>query len=227
MRQGPVGLTPRRWAEQLRCVPFKNELPEHKLERQLVRTICTDSRSPVLFGYICAMAWGGQGRGHAPSAWAEREKIAALLKKLRMGRLSRQRAFNLFSESNLSGLGPSFFTKLLYFFSPTPAFYIMDQWTAKSVNLLVGSNLVRMAGNVPSEYNKGGNYQVFCEEIDLMAGLMGVTGETIEERLFSWGGRARWPWRAYVVRNWPNHPRQRYSRNSMHDIYPHIPHCDF
>jgi hypothetical protein len=83
----------------------------------------------------------------------------------------------------------------------------MDQWTAKSVNLLSGRKMVLMASDSPANSNTGDNYDAFCEEIDSIAKLINCSGQEAEERLFSQGGRPRWAWREYVLKNWqpPSH----------------------
>jgi len=233
--QGPVGYVPKNWADshKLSGVPNAATLPVSKLDRHGVRKICRNPANHVLFGYVCAMAWGLQGagpggRGHVASAWAAKARLIPKLTALRAGGLTRAAAYDLFTgRGAVPGLGPSYFTKLLYFFSPEPTFYIMDQWTGKSVDLLTGEWVVRMAGNAVSNLNKAGNYQAFCEEIDSLAGLLGNTGEQIEERMFSKGGHHPAPWRAHVVANWPaRKPHHRYHAAGLHAIYPHIPITD-
>ena len=230
--QGAINVPPAVWVanHEIAGVPNSNDLPNYQLTRQAVRSICTDPTKPVLFGYACAMAWGGQGGGSGgarsvDSAWANHRVLEARLETLRAGELGRRDAYALFCNGGeIPGLGPSYLTKLLYFFSPSPSSYIMDQWTAKSVNLLTRQKVVRMAGEWPSADNKGGNYQAFCEELDLIGGLLGCSGEIAEERIFSQGGRHPWPWRAYVKKHWPISPRlPRYSAADLHATYPHIP----
>lgn len=208
--QGAVGVAPLKWVTRhgLAGVPDQAALSHVVLNREAVIEICREPAHDVLFAYACAMAWGGQGggpggRGHVAAAWNARAQLVPRLTALRAGGLSRSEAYTLFCGAGaVPGLGPSFFTKLLYFFSPAPSFYIMDQWTAKSVNLLTGTALVRLAGHAPSSQNQGGNYEAFCQEVDLMAGLLNCPGQVAEERLFSKGGRKRWPWRAYLRQHW-------------------------
>lgn len=230
---GPIGHAPAAWARSrsLAGVPVgPTPLPGHKLDRASVRSICINAANPVLFGYVCAMAWGGQGGGpgavrHVASAWSARAKIAAHLTKLRAGGLSRCAAYDLFVGSGaVPGLGPSYFTKLIYFFSPSSDFYIMDQWTAKSIALLTGQWVVRMAVNDLSTLNKCGNYQAYCEEVDAIAHALRVPGADAEEMMMSKGGHKPWPWRAHVRASWPIHsPATRYNAKTMRTTYPHIP----
>ena len=229
---GRVGFIPEQWADNhaLRDLPTKEtSLPTCQLDREQVRKICQNPDLPVLFGYICAMAWGLQGAGpggakHVTAAWAARAALIPKLLTLRDGALKRGQAYDLFTGANaVQGLGPAYFTKLLYFFHPSPHCYIMDQWTAKSVNLLTGNWVVRMVGDAVSNLNKCGNYQAYCEEVDAMAALLGVRADDCEEMLMSKGGHNPWPWRAYVRAKWVIHaPVSRYSRSGMHSRYPHI-----
>lgn len=220
-KQGPLGLPPFLWAERLGLndVPLKEQLPKKSLDRDLVRKICRDFKNPVLFGYVCAMCWGVQEKGPRGNqgvlvAWEGRETIEKHLEKIKNKNLSRSEAFNLFKGIKVKGLGPSYFTKLLFFFSPAEKFWIMDQWTAKSVNLLTGERIVRLSGGAPSSKNKGGNYQAFCEEIDNLASQMNCSGNEIEQRLMS-RGKPPGKWRKYVVKH-------DYDKEKMVERYPHI-----
>ena len=106
----------------LEGVPQSKRIPNKLLSRQEVRKICRDKKNPVLFGYVCAMAWGFQGKGPNGSkpvqkAWENREKIAKALEKIRGGGLSICESYDLFTGLNtVPYLGPSYFTKLIYFF---------------------------------------------------------------------------------------------------------------
>lgn len=233
---GNIGIAPSKWVQihRLSGIPTASiPIPTHQLNRTQVRAICTNPAIPVLFGYICSMAWGSQGAGpggsrYVKQAWGSNQILANHLGALRGGGLSRGQAYNLFLKTPVPGLGPAYWTKLLYFFSPTPDFYIMDQWTAKSINLLTNNKVVRMVGNAVSNFNKKGNYEAYCYEVDEIARLMGISGEQAEEMLVSKGGRNRWPWRCHVVYFWKNNkPKGRYNASAMNAKYPHIPLADF
>jgi Putative 8-oxoguanine DNA glycosylase OGG-like protein len=201
--QGTVGSVPRKWAiRRLENVPSPNAIPCRQLERNEARAFCTDSTNNVLHGYICAMAWGGQ-RFHATTAWQHRDRLRKHLKRLRKGDLTRCKAYELFcGKGQIRGLGPSYFTKLIAFFSPGTNFYIMDQWTAKSINLLAGRCVVKIVGDSPCAANTGQNYEEFCCEIDEIARRIGCAGVKVEQRLFSRGGRNPGEWRNYVRENY-------------------------
>jgi len=208
-QQGAIGSAPSLWAERILQVPFEG-LPQNPLNRTQVREICSNMENDVLLGYICVMAWGGQSNrfGYAQQAWANLDLIDQRLTQLRMQVLTHFEAYNLFTgENQIPGLGPAYITKLIYFFSPDPAsrqtgFYIMDQWTGKSIDLLIGHWVVRMVGNAVANTNNYRNYQVFCENVDRIAQIMHIPGSQVEEMLFSKGGIHPWPWRQHVRDNW-------------------------
>jgi hypothetical protein len=177
------------------------------LTRDKLRTICRDGSENVLVAYICTMAWGAQHARHARSAWTSRDDLIPKLNKLRRENLERSAAYNLFTgENRIPGLGPAYFTKLLFFFPPSKANYIMDQWTSKSMILLTGDNdLIRMSGGPhegPNGANSGEDYQRFCKAIDCLAAELNLSGERTEELIFSAGGVDAGCWRKYVRKHW-------------------------
>jgi hypothetical protein len=224
---GAIGHSPKGWVAIHNIQRVHVGLSSESRDRKTVRSICQDPAIPVLQGYIEVMAWGSQGAGragsrHVLSAWAEREKLEYVLNMVRAGRLTRRQGYNLFlKEVRVPGLGPAYWTKLLYFFSPDTLFYIMDQWTAKSMNLLIGQQLVRLQGSALCNKNKAGNYQAYCEEIDEMAKILEIDGDQVEEMLMSKGGRHPQKWRAYVRSNYEYDPK------ILRSKYPHIPSSDF
>lgn len=215
--QGPIFLPPSVWVSRLSDdgVEHFQTLPNKVLNRHQVRGYCQDPKNNVLFGYLCAMAWGNQGPGvmvnHAINVWRQREAIAERLIMIRDGNLNRAASYDLFAGANaIAGLGPSYLTKLLYFFSPEKNQYIMDQWTTKSINFLIDDNVVLMSGHAPSGNNTGANYEYFCAKVDELVLIAGAreqinTGEQIEQRLFSRGGHNPGAWRIIIRAAYPKH----------------------
>lgn len=218
--QGPVGTAPAAWAERFGVEIVRNagsggpSLSTNRLDRSQVRELCRDPDNDVWFGYVNAMAWGDQGKrfpANAERAIEHRRAIETLLLKLRHDKPDRAAAYELFRAAAVPGLGPSFYTKLLYFFDARkPArCYIMDQWTAKSVNLLAGRTVVKLDNGTPSPRNTGETYEAFCTEVDKLASCLTseigpVSGEQVEERLFSSGGSGKrlGAWRKHVRELW-------------------------
>ena len=89
-------------------------------------------------------------------------------------------------------------------------FYIMDQWTAKSVILITGEPVVKVSGDFPSPENTGADYERFCQTVDAIADELSrsgksYSGQLAEERMFSAGAVGRGKpgkWRAYVKQHW-------------------------
>jgi len=202
---GPVGYIPADWVRSHSLTgipPAAVPIPVTQLDRAAVRAICRNPAYPVLLGYVCAMAWGLQGVGqygppNVARAWCQRAGIEQSLIQLRNGGLTRAAAYNLFrtprgNNNIISGLGPAYFTKLLYFFSPTNDFYIMDRRTGQAVDVLTGTWVVTVTDEGGINANRSSDYQAYCDEVDLIARELSVTGEQAEEML--------WAWRNY---NWP------------------------
>jgi hypothetical protein len=225
--QDTFGKSPVSWAKANRINLGLEDycLPDKVLTRQEVRKVCHDKSTPVLFGYVCAMAWGLQGSGPGGNrtverSWGAKSKIEKLLIEIRTSSLTRAQGYELFKRNPVPGLGPAYFTKLIYFFLPNdPTGYIMDQWTAKSINLLAGRKIVRMVGESPSRANSSENYESFCQIVDILAQKVGCTGDEFEQRLFSQNGqykKVRGAWRTHVINNWEKQkPTERYEHLEM------------
>lgn len=184
-------------------------IPEGLQDRYQVRDICRDSARHVLVGYICAMAWGGQGPGkmqhHAKRAWGSRSLLVPILERIKAGGLTRAQAYDVLNDAAIEGLGPSYFTKLIFFFMPERNSYIMDQWTAKSINYLTARKIVKLNSHVPSRANSGEDYERYCmlvEELRDHLATLGekLSGEEVEQRIFSSGGKGKalGKWRALI-----------------------------
>lgn len=204
IEQKAIFFAPSAWAENLGLKGADQFcLPNISLNRDEVREYCQDLNRDVLFGYLCVMAWGGQGigvtRGNAIKAWENKDRIIENINILRINhKLQRECAYNLFVKNKIPGLGSSYWTKLIFFFYFNKDKYIMDQWTAKSINYLWGGPIVPMSGDILNTKKFTGTiYKNFCECIDELA-LIATnrqnegrrwTGEQIEQRLFSAGGK--------------------------------------
>lgn len=227
-RQGMVGDIPSLWAEEMR-IEHQYKLPNTSLSREEVHNISKNQDTPLLKAYLIIMAWGAQGRGpggrkYVMQAWSERSKLEKYIEEIRLGELTREQEYNLFcGEGEISGLGPAYFTKLLYFFSPNRDRYIMDQWTTKPIILLTGKNLIRHSNQGPTRKNTGKNYELFCQVIDnLVYEINATSGDEVEQRLFSVGSIRRQPrgeFRQFIVERWKNRPKlPRYSSSIVDNL---------
>ena len=115
----------------------------------------------------------------------------------------------------VAGMGISYFTKLLAFLYRGEQAPILDQWTAKSANLLSLFPLVTIYQDTPyrcrnsaSAFRQYQNYINLLEEIRLGVqegpNQPPIDRHTVEERLFSKGALngARGQWRSYVIENY-------------------------
>ena len=157
------------------------------------------------------MAWGGQGKTNEQSAWAQSQAIRPLLTALRQGMPDALSAYKLFiaNKGNLiDGLGPSYFTKLIHFFSPHNDFHIVDNKVLEALQVLTG--LPHRQRATP------GGYLAALQEINAMAALLSVTAEEMEQRLFSGKGE---PWRLHVLRQTLSNPGVKGYRAQMIAAY--------
>lgn len=227
-KQGMVGDNPSRWTNEM-GIEHSFELPDYFLSREEVRTLCQCQETDLLKAYLIVMSWGAQGRGpggrkYAQQAWNNQTNLVDNISKIKYGRLTREQEFNLFCEDGeVLGLGPSYFTKLLYFFSPHKNRYIMDQWTTKPVILLTRQNIIRHSDKGPTKKNTGKNYELFCKVIeDLVDKIEAENGDEVEQRLFSVGSIKRKPrgkFRQFIVEKWEDRPKlPRYNSNLVENI---------
>ena len=131
--------------------------------------------------------------------------------------LCRADIYNDFFKLDLKGCGPAYFTKIMFFFSSKkiPCF-IMDQWTSRSINLLLGKNLIKLDNRVTvnkKNYkdglgNTGAVYEEFCNSVEFLCDEINKTSRTIspektEQLIFSRGGRSQKKafWRGYLIKN--------------------------
>ena len=222
---------------QRRCESFAKEhpdvdskrLPGGKVKRGEVFLLAADPEVNEATVCAAAMAWGGMHVGY----WNELLKSddrewLDIAQMIRWGQLDRAQAYerlkNLKDEKRLKGMGPAFFTKLIYFLTPRDGperktAYIMDQWAGSSVNLLTGSELVLMdvyktwarakEGLVPSfaftvsDENTGDDYDAFCSAVDRLADRFGLGADKVDQALISAGEPRSRRWRQYVVAQRP------------------------
>jgi hypothetical protein len=101
-------------------------------------------------------------------------------------------------------MGPAYYTKLICFTNRNLGGYIMDQWTAKSINLLTNSNLVSLtSGGLVSDSNDCNTYEMFCNYIEELAKHTKLSPLDTEEALFSYGGKKKGYWRNTIIKHFP------------------------
>ncbi len=163
------------------------------------------------------LAWGGMNRMHGSRLFKCESDWISFSERIRSGSIRRSEAYDTFAglrrSGKLSGMGPAYFTKLIFFLMPESTIrgYIMDQWTARSVNLLSGKNLVRTKRHAIQfngklrtfetvcDENTSWNYENFCVYVEELSqhSAINLPPEDLEQCLFS-NGRGKGRWRSYV-----------------------------
>ena len=184
-----------------------------------VRCNSTSALEKALF----VLAWGGMRTHHAIRALNSYQNgWKTIVEEMLNGSCDRVKAYKQFHslriDGELSGMGPAFFTKLIFFLEPNHNGYIMDQWTARSMNLLRSDknrriHLLRGGSwitkpsyrrfSVDPQNNDCAVYTAFCKDLECLARLLGKEPEETEKIIFSRGGSLKklGCWRRYVLEN--------------------------
>jgi hypothetical protein len=219
--QSEFGYSPNSLAEWLNLRLHKNNdfysvkidsLDKNTVSRDIVFEKIIDSKVSTYECSIYILSWGGMRRTNALNAFENYQIWIPICDAIRSGKLSRTEAFDKFislrRNSKLNGMGPAFFTKLIFFFMcrKINSGYIMDQWTARSVNLLfneviVKNRIINKGRNneyvIVSDDNDSGNYEQFCLCVEKISKKLDLSPEATELSLFS-EGRGRGVWRNYL-----------------------------
>ncbi|MBB5211479.1 hypothetical protein [Microbulbifer hydrolyticus] len=212
-----TGCNIRKYASDLSSLGLQIDVdafPNAALSRKQVFDYVKNSSSTLLNSCILICAWGGMNRKHCCSAFSNWLGWKAVAENILDGCISRKEAYEAFSRlrknRNLPGMGPAYFTKIIYFLSkPKNRGYIMDQWTARSFNLLHGQHDIRMNKQVKgsgeiqahvSDKNTSIVYEKFCRFIENTAVSLGeaVSADDVELSMFS-EGKGRGVWRSYLI----------------------------
>ncbi|MDE2725587.1 MAG: hypothetical protein OXI59_19630 [Gemmatimonadota bacterium] len=210
----------RKFADELPGV-YALHLPDDRLSRDCVFKLARQDVRDVNTATVCAaiLAWGGMHTNHRDLLFhCEDRKWLEVACSLRNGKLDRKEAYARFKElrrhGKMKGMGPAFFTKLIYFLMPQESTalkpgYIMDQWAGCSINLLAGQEIVLMDVHedrekkgpglnlkfTVSNENCGTNYVNFCEKMAYVANLLSMDVGEVDRALVSKAGK---PWREHV-----------------------------
>lgn len=200
--QGSFGRRPRAWFERVSGMHY-SALPDTVVDRHAVRAFCANPQNSTWFCCALICAWGGLRSSHGKSLFGRFNTAEPALSALRRSTSSRAADYaslqDLKTSGNLPGVDVAFFTKFLFFLRPTPDAYILDQWTAKSINLLLGRPLIRLNGHYVATQTSPAAYDEFCGHIEALAPLINrASGAQAEEAIFSQGGRKAQAWRKHV-----------------------------
>lgn len=212
------------------CIPAGKNLDKFKEEMVERKDLLAMIGSPENMAIICQeiFKWGGINRNNEKALSQQGStKWLDVAVKVREGGFSRSAAYSEFNDlrtnQELKGIGPAYFTKLIYFLMPRndenhPLGYIMDQWVGCSINVLTSSDVVLMNSTFStrpsanrkrlensdfqvSDINDSENYENYCKLIEALALEISEDPECTEQLLMSTGGRKPLAWRKYVKDN--------------------------
>jgi hypothetical protein len=210
--RGWAGSACRAWGASVTGQP-QLQLPEARQNRAAVRCLVQSNALSDDEAHLAVMAWGGQRRDHGRVVWESIDLLRPILSGLRTSALDRRAGYEaLFelttrTEGRVQSLGPAYYTKLLFFLPPRSAGQIMDQWTAKSMQLLANRGdqpptiKLSHAGYV-SRDNDAEVYSQFCKFIAQLAARYKISEGNAEELIFSGSRQA---WRNHVRTHWAYH----------------------
>jgi len=199
------GATPASWFGSVSKCAVGINLPDHAQRRADLRSYCLDPTISTETCVIAVLAWGGMRVANGRKAWRVRADWIGEIERLRSSHNERSEDYDRLRglrPKKLVGMRPAYFTKLLFFLRPSQDALIMDQWTAKSIQLLTGERRPRLLRGNVSDANTGQDYGWYCRAVEGVATRGGWTSQETEERLFSGGGRQPGAWRAYVKHYW-------------------------
>lgn len=217
----PASRIPKNWAERVdAAASVRDMLPTATHDRETLKAFCAEPSNVPEACFAAVMAWGGMKYGHGRSIWEHRSAWRGIVARLRDNNLSRAESYDAFrrfrAENPRCGMGPAYYTKLIFFCRPGHDGYIMDQWTSLAVNLLFSARntpvvdmtttvFKRTRSDTVSDRNTAENYEIFCQCVEYLAERLGVEKPAdVEEWLFSKGGRPPAPWRRYVKEHRPS-----------------------
>lgn len=219
--QNAVGFIPFKFWKDICCndgITFKGlkninpqNLSKHKLNRADLINYVNNCENSFENKLVSIFAWGGMQKSNAVIFFGHFSKYGIELEKiLTNNNISREEKFGKISQLKLNNCKPAYFTKLMFFFSANeekPS-YVMDQWTAKSINLLLNENVIKLDREGYVKDNKSNTYEYFCSFIEflfdeLKKEIKISSSSKVEEFLFDVGGKGKkkGKWRKYLEEN--------------------------
>jgi len=226
--QAWAGRPPAPWVASLNIPsPSTEHLSEQPLSRSQLINLWRDKSVSTEVCFLSTMAWGGMRVNNGRLIWSAKDVWLPICERLRAGELqNREEAYETFRSLRLSnelpGMGPAYFTKILFFARPTQNAYILDQWTARSIHVLTlnrtwpkvlvdSISLKRMTAQggsarhiraTVSDHVTSSDYERYCRLVEKIALTAGMAPFEVEEHMFGEGGRHPTAWRSYVMENW-------------------------
>lgn len=210
------GRKPNDWVRHIEGVrPLASDLGNQIVDRVDLKAACLDTSAVPDRDLLWAiLSWGGIRIGAARRLARNEDVWSEAIGRIRREGMTRAQCYSscrdIIERLPGGGIGPAFFTKLIFFANPRHDGYIMDQWTSRSVNLLVSGPpvvLMHTKGHVAPR-NTADRYEHFCQVVEDLSGVANkcdrpvlLSPEDVERCLFSTGRQDPHPWRRYVVEN--------------------------
>jgi len=197
----PGGNAIQKWANGVE-EKIRLNLPDRKLSKQEIINLADTGTLSTKELFLHIMAWGEMYPINARRVFTNFKQTKLLMEKLLRGRISPEDAFSefekLYETGQMKGMKPAFFTKLIRFCSKNPRACIMDQWSAKSINLLLGQKLIQLNNSGSPEIGLGkAPYSKFCDVMDDLSQTFQKTPDEMDSILMSKGN-----WRKYLKSNY-------------------------
>ena len=169
---------------------------------------------------VSVLAWGGLGRSPSNGKLAidTIEAYEDVCSELLIGMPSikaYEKFYNLKKSKKMQGIRPAYYTKLIFFFGDQSGL-IMDQWTARSTNLLLNNRVIKLESKLVSDDNSVEVYKKYLEFIselknELKIKTLAQTEEiifscphknpSVKKRLGEYFHKICSAWRKYVAEN--------------------------
>ena len=206
--QNPVGNNVLKFGNRVQDIFRFSSVHDHKIDRCKLTKICKDINVSEIEKVISVFSWGGMRYDHARQIFKKWNVLQPIIIKIKNSvYCNRSEIFqefqNIRKTKSLPFLGIAFYTKLICFINPNYNGYILDQWTAKSINLLLRKPIIDITKNGwVTDKNSSEDYEKYCLLIEKLSKELELNPIKTEEVLFSFGGRNPGYWREYVKKNY-------------------------
>jgi hypothetical protein len=174
----------------------------HQLREKIHQSKAQASPEIVKELVVDILAWGGLGTKNGQRAlrsWDDWIAPCVILANCMATLEAYDQFYHLKKRKALKGIAPAYYTKLIYFLGEGDGL-IMDQWTARSINLLFGK-MIKMNGGTKkvktmtvAPQNDSVTYQNYLERVQALSDhLSSAVGKAVsphetEELIFSFSG---------------------------------------
>jgi len=195
------------------------KIEDRSYSRADVFNFVNNPRNDDLTCAFLIFAWGGMSYRNARLLLANPKPMINNIELIRGSDIYRDDAYHEFyvyhQAKIVKGLGPAFYTKLLYFLGKKNNWsaYIMDQWTALSVNYIFADDIVKMnkikhSNKVIYTVSGENDYKIYskfnhavekiAKELNELDRNLLVTPDEAEIMIFS-EGRGKGLWRSHLL----------------------------